>query len=95
MNEKNQEKKNTLESFYNEVNVLVSKSNNAASALNIFEKVSYKDRSRPEVMYSRAMLQYRKGDKAKMEKILRSFGKEKTRPRSSSKCAGLQHGGRE
>ena len=66
-------KKNTLESFYNEVNVLVSKSNNAASALNIFEKVSYRDRSRPEVMYSRAMLQYRKGDKAKMEKILRSL----------------------
>ncbi len=66
-------KKNTLESFYNEVNVLVSKSNNAASALNIFEKVSYRDRSRPEVMYSRAMLHYRKGDKAKMEKILRSL----------------------
>ena len=66
-------KKNTLDSFYNEVNVLVSKSNNAASALNIFEKVSYRDRSRPEVMYSRAMLHYRKGDKAKMEKILRSL----------------------
>ena len=70
-------KKNTLESFYNEVNVLVSKSNNAASALNIFEKVSYKDRSRPEVMYSRAMLHYRKGDKDKMENILRSLVKKK------------------
>ena len=70
-------KKNTLESFYNEVNVLVSKSNNAANALNIFEKVSYRDRSRPEVMYSRAMLHYRKGDKAKMEKILRSLVKKK------------------
>ena len=66
-------KKNTLESFYNEVNALVSKSNNAASALDIFEKVSYKDRSRPEVMYSRAMLNYRKGDKDKMEDILRSL----------------------
>ncbi len=66
-------KKNSLESFYNEVNVLVSKSNNVASALDIFEKVSYKDRSRPEVMYSRAMLHYRKGDKDKMEKILRSL----------------------
>ena len=64
-------KKNTLESFYNEVNGLVSKSNDAASALDIFEKVSYRDRSRPEVMYSRAMLHYRKGDKDKMEKILR------------------------
>ena len=47
--------------------MLVSKSNNAASALDIFEKVSYKDRSRPEVMYSSAMLHYRKGDKDKME----------------------------
>ena len=37
-------KKNTLESFYNEVNVLVSKANNPARALDIFEKVSYKRR---------------------------------------------------
>ena len=71
----NQEKK-YIRKFYNEVNVLVSKSNNAASALDIFEKVSYRDRSRPEVMYSRAMLHYRKGDKAKMEKILRSLVKK-------------------
>jgi len=73
----NSRKKNTLEKFYNEVNVLVSKSNNAASALDIFEKVSYKDRSRPEVMYSSAMLHYRKGDKDKMEDILRRLVKKK------------------
>ena len=73
----NSRKQNTLESFYNEVNALVSKSNNAASALHIFEKVSYKDRSRPEVMYSRAMLHYRKGDKDEMENILRSLVKKK------------------
>ncbi len=70
-------KKNTLDRFYNKVNALVSKSNNAVSALDIFEKVSYKDRSRPEVMYSRAMLHYRKGDKDKMENILRSLVKKK------------------
>ena len=64
-------------SFYNEINVLVSKSNNAASALDIFEKVSRKDSSRPEVMYSRAMLYYRNGDKGKMENILRSLVKKK------------------
>ncbi|MAF81668.1 MAG: hypothetical protein CMK52_01995 [Proteobacteria bacterium] len=77
MNEKIQEKKNTLESFYNETNVLVSKSNNVASALDIFEKVSRRDSSRPEVMYSRAMLYYRNGDKGKMENILRSLVKKK------------------
>ena len=70
-------KKNTLESFYNEVNALVSKSNNVANALAIFEKVSYKDRLRPEVMYSRAMLNYRNGDKDGMEKILRNLVKRK------------------
>ena len=73
----NSRKKNTLDSFYNEVNALVSKSNNAASALDIFDKVSYKDRSRPEVMYSSAMLHYRKGDKDKMEDILRRLVKKK------------------
>ena len=70
-------KNKTLDNFYNEMNILVSKSSNASNALEIFEKVSYKDRYRPEVMYSRAMLYYRNGNKEKMEDILRNLVKKK------------------
>ena len=65
--------KGNVESFYNELSVLVNQTKNVKKSLEIFENISKKDQTLPNVMYSKAMLYYRNGDSQKMEEILRNL----------------------
>ena len=64
---------NRLENFYAQLSNLVNKAKNPKDSLMIFEKVSENDQLLPDVLYSKAMLNYKVGNNLKMENILRKL----------------------
>ncbi len=64
---------NRLDLFYVQLNNLVSKAKNPKDSLIIFEKISKNDQLLPDVLYSKAMLNFKVGNNLKMENILRKL----------------------